>query len=474
MIFSFKHRFALALTALAVLTLAQANAATCPFDNGGSDAVNDGVVLTRYALGITGAPLTASTRYASLDPLQVQANIECVGCALDINGDNQVDTVDTTIIARHLAGFQGASLTAGLALGAGTRNTTSTVVSFLANGCAVGGAINAFVHGGNTFALAPGVPSLLGNTDSRPLTIKAPQSTIKVLVDPANGDDGLRISYSTDGVSTGPNTMNGSRVNSVAGGVIGATIGGGGFFDQLLGGTPNQVNANHGTIGGGYDNTVVGQTGVVVPGRGNTAGLANGAGESATVGGGNTNIASGDGSTVPGGSSNTAAGDYSFAAGIRAKANHGSAFVWADNTGGDVTSTGINQFVLRASGGIRLPGAGDNQPGNPAKQSGTNMFTHHVPTSGPCGTVGAYASRTAIDHPLTNGKPDAILVITPNFGTNSLANGGGNPVFGNPVAVYYEDTGLGGCPAGRWVIYGINGAGAMLANQKFNVLVINP
>ncbi|HPT57504.1 MAG TPA: hypothetical protein PLK42_12555, partial [Casimicrobium sp.] len=87
MIFSFKHRVALALTAF-TLTLTQANAATCPFDNGGSDAVNDGVVLTRYALGITGAQLTASTRYASLDPLQVQANIECVGCALDINGDN--------------------------------------------------------------------------------------------------------------------------------------------------------------------------------------------------------------------------------------------------------------------------------------------------------------------------------------------------------------------------------------------------
>ncbi len=93
--------------ALVALTLAQAHAQTCPFDTGGSDAINDGVVLTRYALGITGAPLTASTRYASLDPLQVKANIECVGCALDINGDSQVGTVDTTVIARHLAGFQG-------------------------------------------------------------------------------------------------------------------------------------------------------------------------------------------------------------------------------------------------------------------------------------------------------------------------------------------------------------------------------
>ncbi len=452
--------------ALAALTLAQAHAQTCPFDTGGSDAINDGVVLTRYALGITGAPLTASTRYASLDPLQVKANIECVGCALDMNGDNQVDTVDTTIIARHLVGFQGASLTAGLALGAGTRNTTATVVSFLANGCAVGGSINAFVHGGNAFALAPGVPSLLGNTDSRPLTVKAPQSTIKLQVDPANGDDGLRISYSTDGVSTGPNTVNGSRVNSVAGGVLGATIGGGGFFDQLAGAVPNQVNADHGTIGGGYNNTVVGQTGVVAGGRGNTAGLVGGAGESATVGGGNTNIASGDGSTVPGGSSNTAAGDYSFAAGIRAKANHGSAFVWADNTGGDVTSTGINQFVVRASGGIRLPGAGENQPGNPAKQSGTNMFTHVVPTTESCFAGGA---RTAIDHPLANGNPNAILVVT-NLGSTAP---GVAQAYTSPVGVYY-DLGPGGCPAGRWVIFSLSGTPAMTAGLRFNVFVLNP
>ena len=65
-------------------------AATCPFDTGGSDALKDGVVLARYALGITGAPLVASTKYASLDPLQVKNNIECVGCALDMNGDGKL------------------------------------------------------------------------------------------------------------------------------------------------------------------------------------------------------------------------------------------------------------------------------------------------------------------------------------------------------------------------------------------------
>ena len=63
---------ALALVATLAVLPASASAQTCPFNNGGSDATNDGVVLTRYALGITGAPLTASTRYASLDPLQVK------------------------------------------------------------------------------------------------------------------------------------------------------------------------------------------------------------------------------------------------------------------------------------------------------------------------------------------------------------------------------------------------------------------
>ena len=121
---------------------------TCPFDNGGSDAVNDGLVLTRYALGLTGAPLVASTRYASLNPATVKANIECVGCALDMNGDGNVDAVDATIIARHLSGFQGASLTAGLALGTGTRNSAAAVQSFLAIGCNMtGGTVTSIIAG---------------------------------------------------------------------------------------------------------------------------------------------------------------------------------------------------------------------------------------------------------------------------------------------------------------------------------------
>jgi hypothetical protein len=57
---------------------------------------------------------------------------------------------------------------------------------------------------------------------------------------------------------------------------------------------------------------------------------------------------------IPGGQSNYAAGDYAFAAGRRAKANHDGAFVWADSTNADFTSTGQDQFLVRATGGVTL------------------------------------------------------------------------------------------------------------------------
>jgi hypothetical protein len=79
----------------------------------------------------------------------------------------------------------------------------------------------------------------------------------------------------------------------------------------------------------------------------------------ATVGGGYGNTASGKFAAVAGGRSNIASGDYSFAAGRRANAVHSGTLVWADSTDADFTSTGNNQFLIRASGGV---GIGTNSP----------------------------------------------------------------------------------------------------------------
>ncbi len=190
--------------------------------------------------------------------------------------------------------------------------------------------------------------------------------------------------------TTSPNVIGGFTGNSVTGDVAGATIGGGGQAGQI-----NQVSAGYyGTVGGGVGNTASGSAATVSGGQDNSAsgswgtvggGLRNTAAGSctvaggqdnaaqsiqSTVGGGSGNTASGSASTVPGGNNNTAGAFNSFAAGTRAKvrtpaqAGNGlgdyGTFVWADfTTSADFTSTGPNQFLIRASGGV---GIGTNAP----------------------------------------------------------------------------------------------------------------
>ncbi|MBI3734137.1 MAG: tail fiber domain-containing protein, partial [Chloroflexi bacterium] len=96
----------------------------------------------------------------------------------------------------------------------------------------------------------------------------------------------------------------------------------------------NQANNQYGTVGGGNSNVVQGFA--------------------ATISGGSSNQATAQGATVPGGASNQAKGQYSFAAGQQALALHNGAFVWADNNSLNFSSTSVNQFLVRASGGITL------------------------------------------------------------------------------------------------------------------------
>ena len=50
----------------------------------------------------------------------------------------------------------------------------------------------------------------------------------------------------------------------------------------------------------------------------------------------------------------------------------------------------------------------------------------------------------------------------------------GAPGYNKPVVVFYDDTGSGFCPVGRWVISNPNGDQDMAAGMKFNVFVLNP
>jgi hypothetical protein len=216
--------------------------------------------------------------------------------------------------------------------------------------------------------------TFLGTTDNQPLIFKV------------NGRQAMRYSYAENTASPGLeyrsiNVLGGSDINSIAAGVVGATIGGGGldFFTQTD--APNQVTQDFGTVGGGSGNTASGSSATVAGGYENTASLndatvAGGygntaSGSSATVAGGYANTASGFSATVAGGQGNTASGDlaaiaggigniaagnFSFAAGDSAQALHNGCFVWADynQSGAAFASTGPNQFCIRAAGGVKL------------------------------------------------------------------------------------------------------------------------
>lgn len=140
-------------------------------------------------------------------------------------------------------------------------------------------------------------------------------------------------------IGGGQNNLAPNTHSAVAGGGwntasgVSSFIGGGGG-DSFGGPWPNAASGNWSAILGGWNNTA--------------------SGYSAVVGGGGNNTASGTYAVVPGGDANRAEGNNSFAAGHSANAAHPGSFVWADNSGGTFSSTGPNQFNIRAAGGVSI------------------------------------------------------------------------------------------------------------------------
>ncbi len=173
-------------------------------------------------------------------------------------------------------------------------------------------------------------------------------------------------------VNGGHSTIGGGWANAVSG--FNATVGGGisntvgGDMAVIGGGEENLASGPHAFVGGGYQNiadqgsavgggtnNMAGSKGFVGAGGGNVAD-----GGHASIGGGENNAARGYAATIPGGGFNVAAGDYSFAAGSQAKANHNGAFVWGDSMDADIHSSGENQFIVRANGGVWVGRATSN------------------------------------------------------------------------------------------------------------------
>ncbi len=250
--------------------------------------------------------------------------------------------------------------------------------------------------------------NFLGTTDAQPLVLRT-RNAQSLRIEPS------MITFGSPALPITANVIGGSHANTVTAGVRGATIGGGGApgvnsDPNFSSDAPNRVTDHYGSIGGGFDNQAGDDAGTVQDrGMATVAGgwrnratgaqasivggynnLASGA--VSTIGGGNVSLATGTYATVAGGAFNAAegagafvAGGYfncagapsSLAAGNRAKvrppADPGSgacaslgsypggdgdegSFVWADAQSANLLSTGPNQFLVRATGGMGLNG----------------------------------------------------------------------------------------------------------------------
>jgi hypothetical protein len=115
-----------------------------------------------------------------------------------------------------------------------------------------------------------------------------------------------------------------------------------------------------------------------------------------------------------------------------------------------------------ANGGIKVYSAGIG--------SDTPVFIHQVHT-GVGGNVcdAPYTYQTAIDNTLINGNPNAMLIVTPNYGP---VDTGVSPAVATP-AVYYDATNQCGRGAGKWVIFSMDGT-TQVDHSLFNVMAVVP
>jgi len=164
-------------------------------------------------------------------------------------------------------------------------------------------------------------------------------------------------SYNLEFIGGGSgNAITGGSGTFIGGGNVNTISGSGPDLAFIGGGAQNTISAGvylqgaYAFIGGGYKNAVSNSYGVVAGGATNTV-----SGQLAVVGGGLSNKALANYATIPGGDANEASGLNSLAAGTKAWAATSGAFVWSDDSGGtQLKSSANNQFLAKASGGVKF------------------------------------------------------------------------------------------------------------------------
>lgn len=209
-----------------------------------------------------------------------------------------------------------------------------------------------------------------------------------------------------------------------------ATVGGGssniasGTSATVSGGTGNTASHLQSTVGGGTFNKAENGSATVAGGNGNIA-----SGYSGTVSGGQGNQAIGDFATVPGGALNLAKGVGSFAAGYGANAMHYGTFVWSDGND-SIESSASSQFLIYAAGGV---GIGTNAPARPLHVQ--HFSDGYEARFGRSTSVHLDISGNQITSFNGSGGGSPLLLNSSNNGNVILAAGGGSVAVGGNNAL---------------------------------------
>ncbi len=237
-----------------------------------------------------------------------------------------------------------------------------------------------------------------------------------------------------------------------------ATVGGGrnstaaSLGSTVSGGAENLALGAHATVGGGFRNRTTQADATIAGGERNSV---NGA--ASAVAGGGANDARGLRSFVAGGSFNCAGADFSFAGGRQAKvrpaadpnqSNPNTAcsalgsypggsgdvgtFVWGDSQDAAFVSSGSNQFLVRADGGLffntnALVSASDDVTFRARQNSGdADIDLRLVTRTGK--SVAMYVSDSSgtlfISPPNLNANANRLIVTGGTVGNATLSNGG--------------------------------------------------